>query len=270
MEYRDVAVHGGTIPIWMAGEGVPVILLHGWTLDHRMWQPQIAGLAPDFLLVMPDRRGCGHATAPPDLAREAQDVIAIADALGFDRFALVGLSQGAVVALDVAQQYAARLTGVVVSGAPLPALVDREEVIALDRYRRWATAGNMAALRADWAAHPLMQAHSDAARTLIAAMLADYDGRDLAAAGDPPNLSQAALHALAMPVLAMTGAHDTQWRRACAKALANAAPRARHALIDGAGHLANADNPGDFNAAVGDFLRACTTLDALNTTRPAS
>ena len=69
VSYGEVAVAGGTLPICMAGEGAPVILLHGWTLDHRMWAPQVAGLADDFFLVMPDRRGCGRATAPPDLMK---------------------------------------------------------------------------------------------------------------------------------------------------------------------------------------------------------
>ena len=117
--HGEVAVDGGTVPIAVTGEGPPLILLHGWTLDHRMWGPQVAGLAGDYLLVMPDRRGCGRATAPPDLAREAEDVIAIADFLGLDRFALVGLSRGAVVALDVARRFAGRLSALAVSGAPL-------------------------------------------------------------------------------------------------------------------------------------------------------
>lgn len=260
--YGEVAVHGGTLPIAMAGAAdigsAPLILLHGWTLDHRMWQPQVAGLGEDFSLVMPDRRGCGRATAPPDLAREADDVIAIADFLGFDRFALAGLSQGAAVALDVARRHASRLTGLVVSGAPLPCLVDREEVIDLDRYRQWAAAGDLAAMRADWAQHPLMQAHSPEARELLAAMLADYDGRDLTALSALPGLPTEVLRSLAAPVLALTGEHDTPWRRACAAVLADIAPRACHALVDGAGHLANADNPARFNALVAAFLRTCS------------
>ncbi|MBA4043695.1 MAG: hypothetical protein C0471_04655 [Erythrobacter sp.] len=255
--YGEVAVQGGTLPIAMAGDGLPVILLHGWTIDHRMWQPQIAGLAGEFFLVMPDRRGCGGATAPPDLAREAEDVIAIADFLGFDRFAIVGLSQGATVALDVARRFAARLTGVVVSGAPLPALVTRDETIDLAHYRALAAAGDLAALRNDWAAHPLMQAHTSEARKLVAAMLADYDGRDLLAPSEAPGLPVEALRTLAPPVLALTGEHDTLWRKACAEMLAEVAPRGRHALIADAGHLANADNPEQFNALVATFLRHC-------------
>ena len=265
MWHGEVAVRGGTLPIAMAfsgaGEGTPLILLHGWTLDHRMWAPQVAGLACEHFLVMPDRRGCGRATAPPDLAHEAEDVIAIADFLGFERFALAGLSRGAVVALDVARRYGSRLTALVVSGAPLPALVPREEVIDLDRYRALVRGGDIAGFRAEWARHPLMRTHSPDAAALAAAMLADYDGRDLLLGqGEAPGLPREALSMLPMPVLSMTGAHDTPWRRACARALGAVAPRARAIEIPQAGHLANADNPDGFNAAVAAFLRSAAPL----------
>jgi pimeloyl-ACP methyl ester carboxylesterase len=254
--YGEVAVHGGHLPICMAGEGPPLILLHGWTLDHRMWRPQVAELASQHFLVMPDRRGCGRATAPPDLAREAEDVIAIADTLGFERFALVGLSRGAVVALDVARRFGSRLTALVVSGAPLPALVEREEVIDLEAL---VASGNFAGFREQWSQHPLMQTHSPEAAALAAAMLADYDGRDLLAPSEAPGLPREVLAMLPMPVLSLTGAHDTPWRRACARVLAAVAPRARHLEIPQAGHLANADNPHGFNAAVASFLNPRAT-----------
>lgn len=257
--YGEVAVAGGRLPIAMAGDigsgGTPLILLHGWTLDHRMWRPQIEALAASHFLVMPDRRGCGRSTAPPDLAREAEDVIAIADFLGFDRFALAGLSRGAVVALDVARRHGSRLTGLAVSGAPLPALVEREEVIDLDRFRTLAASGDLATLRAEWTQHPLMHTHAPEAAALMAEILADYDGRDLLVPSEAPGLPREALAMLPMPVLAMTGAHDTPWRRACARALAATAPRAKHLEIAQAGHLANADNPAAFNAAVAAFLQ---------------
>jgi pimeloyl-ACP methyl ester carboxylesterase len=239
----------------MAGEGTPLILLHGWTLDHRLWLPQVAGLAGEHFLVMPDRRGCGRATAPPDLAREAEDVIAIADFLGFERFALAGLSRGAVVALDVARRFGSRLTGLVVSGAPLPALVPREEVIDLEHLRALVACGDLAGFRAEWSRHPLMQVHHAEAAALVRDMLADYDGRDLLAPSEAPGLPREALGMLPMPVLAMTGAHDTLWRRECARVLGAVAPRAQHVEIPGAGHIANADNPDGFNAAVAAFLK---------------
>ena len=266
LSYGEVAVDGGTLPVAMAGEGAPVIMLHGWTLDHRMWAPQVAGLAGEHFLVMPDRRGCGRSTAAPDLAREADDVIAIADFLGFDRFALVGLSRGAVVALDAARRFGSRLTGLAVSGAPLPALVEREEVIDLEGLRALVRAGDLPAMRAHWAQHPLMQTRTPEAHALMAAILDDYDGRDLLVPANTPGFPREALAMLPMPVLAMTGEHDTPWRRACAAALARIAPRAMHGLVPDAGHLANADNPPRFNALVSAFLRHCSDPQ----TRPRS
>lgn len=253
--HGQVDVGDGIVPIAMAGEGPPLILLHGWTLDWRMWLPQIAQLSRDFFLVMPDRRGFGRSNAPADLSREAEDVLSIADFLGFDRFALAGLSQGAVVALDTARKFSSRLSGLVVSGAALPCLVQRDETIDLESYRALVVAGDLAALRSEWSAHPLMRSHEPQARELIGMILADYNGRDLLAQSHPPGLPREVLRALPMPVQALTGEHDTPWRRACAAALADCVPRGRHALIAGAGHLANCDNPEDFNALIRDFLR---------------
>jgi pimeloyl-ACP methyl ester carboxylesterase len=260
--HGEVDVGDGIVPIAMAGEGPPLIMLHGWTLDRRMWQPQIDALAQHFLLVMPDRRGFGQSSAPPNLAREADDVERIADFLGFGRYALLGLSQGAGIALDCAHKHGWRINSLIASGAPLPALVERDEVIDLDQYEAWARDGDMAAMRADWSRHELMRHDNAATAALVDQMLADYDGRDLLAPSGLPGVPRDALTHLPMPLLAMTGASDTPWRRDCAQALADLAPRGRHALIDGAGHMANLDNPEGFNHIVVGFLR--TSLKSSN------
>lgn len=248
----DVA--GGLIRLTVAGDGPPVILLHGWTLDARMWQPQIAGLAEGFTLAVPDRRGCGRSSAPPDLAREVDDVARIADFLGWERFGLVGLSQGASVALDCAVRLGDRIAALAVCGAPLPAMVERDEVLDLELYQRLVQEGDQSAMRADWALHPLMQARTEPAREALAAMLADYQGCDLLNPSSLPDVTGEVAAQLAMPVLALAGEHDTPWRRACAAALAEAAPQGQFMLIDGAGHVANLDNPERFDVALCDFL----------------
>lgn len=253
-----VDVEGGALQVTVAGQGAPLILLHGWTLDHRMWQPQIAGLARDFKLIMPDRRGFGRSIAPPNLSIEAQDIIRIANFFQLDRFTLLGLSQGAGVALDFACRFGSRLDAMIACGAPLPGLVERGETLDLALYRRLASEGKMATMRADWATHPLMQAHSTEARARLGSMLGDYQGRDLVNLSTLPDMTSEMLEALNMPVLALTGGADTPWRRDCAKALAQCVPHGTFALIEQAGHVANLDNPARFNALVGDFLRRHT------------
>lgn len=254
VRYGEVDVGDGAIRIAMAGNGPPLILLHGWTLDWRMWLPQVAALSQHFLLVMPDRRGFGCSTAHPDLAREAGDVERIADLLGLGRFALLGLSQGAAVALDCAYRYGWRITSMVVSGAPIPELVNRDEIIRLDRYHALARGGDMATMRTDWGDHVLMRHENPATSALVEQILADYEGRDLHVPSQLCGVPRDALAHLPMPLLAMTGEGDSAWRRDCARALGELAPRGRHALVMGAGHLANLDNPASFNRIACEFL----------------
>lgn len=257
LDLVQVDVGDGIVPIAMAGEGPPLILLHGWTLDWRMWLPQVEELSRDFCLVMPDRRGFGRSSAPPELTREADDVQRIADFMGFDKYALLGLSQGAAIALDCAHRHAWRLSCVIASGAPLPYLVDRDEVINVEQYRRWAMDGEIEKMRADWSRHELMRHENPLTGALVDTMLDDYDGRDLISPSSLNCLPKDVLAHLPIPLLAMTGSSENQWRRDCARALAQIVPHCTHHEVEGAGHLANLDNPQGFNACLREFLTKC-------------
>ncbi|GHF37450.1 alpha/beta hydrolase [Kitasatospora xanthocidica] len=89
----------------VGGSGSPVVLLHGFPQTHLMWR-QVAGrLAAEHTVICPDLRGYGAsdkpaATGPEVYAKRtmAADVVALAAALGHDRFALVGHDRGALVA----------------------------------------------------------------------------------------------------------------------------------------------------------------------------
>ena len=252
----QVDVGDGHLPVAIAGGGPSVVLLHGWTLDHRMWQPQIAALGDHFRLIMPDRRGFGGSTAPPDLSREAEDVIRIADALGLDRFALAGLSQGAAVSLDIAIRYPDRLDAVALAGTPLPGLVPDADPVPRDEFAAMVRSGALALMRRTWLAHPLMHVDSADARALLTRIVDDYDGRDLLAPSALPPFKHEAIAALPMPLCAIAGSDETPWRIACARLLAETAPNGRMVTISGAGHIANVARPDAFNTALIDFLGA--------------
>jgi pimeloyl-ACP methyl ester carboxylesterase len=96
---REFSVAGGTIHAEIAGAGPPVVLLHGWMLDRRLWRAQLAGLAQHFSVVAIDRRGFGLSTAPPGLAREPYDILAIQRQLGAEQIGLVAMSQAGRIAL---------------------------------------------------------------------------------------------------------------------------------------------------------------------------
>lgn len=248
----DHEVGDGTVRVAVAGDGTTIVLLHGWTLDHRSWMPQLP-LAADARLVMTDRRGFGRSTAPAGLAREWQDIDRLG---GADRFVLVGMSQGASVALDYARHRPDRLSALMLAGAPLHGVVpvDNDEgTIPRDQYAAMVTAGQLAIVKADWAKNALVRTKASG-WPLMTAMLGDYDGRDLR--GGPSNIEITAddIAALPMPVLAVAGVRDTRWRRRVSAFIGRTAPHGRAVSIDDAGHLCNIDNPNQFNALLAELI----------------
>lgn len=244
----EIAVAGGALAVACAGAGPPLLLLHGWTLDGRAWAPQMA-LADRFRLVVPDRRGFGRSTAPFDIEAETDDLLAIRAALGLERMILVGMSQGARVALRFAHRHPAHVAGLVLQGAPLDGFHPEPtgaDDIPLGDYRARARAGRIDEMKAHWSGHALMR--GVAAREL----LADYDGRDLIPDERPVEPMADKLGAVATPALVLTGEEDVPWRQLVADALAYGLPDARRERLPG-GHLCNLAHAGPYNARIAAF-----------------
>ena len=89
----------------IGGSGSPVVLLHGFPQTHLMWRHVAERLAGEHTVICPDLRGYGASDKPPATGEDvyakrtmAADVVALAAALGHERFALVGHDRGALVA----------------------------------------------------------------------------------------------------------------------------------------------------------------------------
>ena len=104
--HRDVDVDGTRIHARVAGEGPPVLMLHGYPQTHAMWHRVAPELARDHTVVLADLRGYGDSDRPPSQPDHASyskrasaaDQVGLMRALGHDRFALVGHDRGARVA----------------------------------------------------------------------------------------------------------------------------------------------------------------------------
>ncbi len=252
----DLAVDGGALSYTQAGEGRPLVLLHGWTLDRRMWGPQVAEFSHTHLVIAPDRRGFGRSSAPPDLFREADDVARLLDGAHAARAVVVGMSQAGRVALDFAHRFPDRTDAIVLQGAPFaaPSAPADEDAIPVAAYAALARAGRLAEMKDQWRTHPLMRTSTPEAEACAAAMLADYAGRDLVVEA-PSQARDVDPARVTAPALVITGARDTPWRRRAGDALALALPEASRTEIDGAGHLCNLCAPAAYNDVLAHFLR---------------
>ncbi|MGH9048696.1 MAG: alpha/beta fold hydrolase [Acidimicrobiia bacterium] len=133
MEHLDVPVGPFTFTVRADGptDGEPVLLLHGFPQTSYAWRYQLAALArAGYRAVAPDQRGYSPGARPADVSeyhpeRLVEDVIGLADALGADRFHLVGHDFGGLVAWHTAARHADRLATLTVVSTPHPRAVAR-------------------------------------------------------------------------------------------------------------------------------------------------
>jgi pimeloyl-ACP methyl ester carboxylesterase len=246
----------------VAGTGPAVVLVHGFGLDRRMWDPQAEYLAARFLVVRYDCRGFG-ASGPFDPAvpyTHADDLVALLDHLGLGRPVLAGLSFGGGIVLQTALAAPDRVRGLVLLDAVLDGVPwDRESEAGLGQVARAVQAGGVPAGRAAWLAHPLFAAarQEPGLARRLAAMVDGYPGQHWLGR-DPhrqvPPDSFDALEQVAAPTLVAVGEHDVPGFREMSAVLARRIPGAEHRVIAGAGHMVNLEQPAAVNELLTRFL----------------
>jgi haloacetate dehalogenase len=115
--YDRIPAHDGvSLNVAVGGTGTPIVLLHGFPQTHLMWRHVAADLVSDHTVICPDLRGYGDSDKPEDGGETyskramARDVVAVARALGHERFALAGHDRGALVAVRAGLDHPGRIT----------------------------------------------------------------------------------------------------------------------------------------------------------------
>lgn len=234
----------------LEGAGPALVLLHGWALDLTYWDPLVPLLAGRFTLLRFDRRGFGLSGGVPDPTRDVADLAALMDHAGVSRALLVGMSQGARLALRFAQQVPARTHALVLDGAPA---LDAEPELPLEALRALLQASGTTALQAAIRAHPLMKLSRETppSRRLLDVMLSRYRGLDLL--HPAPAVAAPDLTTIDAPALVLSGSHDTRERRQAAAALLATLRQPTRVQLAGAGHLALLDAPQAYAEAITGF-----------------
>ena len=242
----------------ITGEGPPLLLLHAFPFDRRLWRAATERLAAKFRVVAIDARGFGESTppAPFSIADLADEAVALLDALGIPMAVVAGVSMGGYAALALADRHPARLAAL--------ALIDTRSVADSPAGRRARDQG-IALLRSGGAAEyiaaipdKLLPPHAppevrSSALALAAAQPPEAIAYALAAMRDRPDRT-AELRAIACPTLVMVGSDDTVTPPAESRALAAAIPDARLIEVPGFGHLLPIEAPAEVAAALTQFL----------------
>jgi pimeloyl-ACP methyl ester carboxylesterase len=246
-----IAGPAGKLAVDDGGTGPAVVFLHSLAGNTGQWSAQLQHLRPTRRAVAVDLRGHGRSDPPSDrrylIEAQAADVDAVVDALGLERFALVGHSLGAGVALAYAAAHPARVTHLLVAdpigdGTQTPEAEVRPFLEALDSPAYAET------IEGYWSSI----AGSDGA--VLDRLLTDLRAtpRDTVVRGlhavmayDP----KPALAGLRMPTLAIvTPANDFPYSM---HRLGSGLP---HRVIDVTGHWLQIERPAEFNRVLDRFL----------------
>lgn len=244
------------------GTGPPLILVHGWTLDRRIFRFQIDDFSKHFRVIFYDRRGCGESAAKPDLAGDITDLVAIIDRVAGEPAHLLGMSQGGRIALRCAALHQEKLRSMVLQGPALDqfaASARESEAVPVDAFSALVAQGRLAELRERWLKHVMMTAGvtSSDSRKLLKETVAAYDGADLlqqqAVDADFTLTMDRVLPRVEVPTLLLTGGLETAERRAHSSRIRELLPNCKEVILSKSGHMSNLGEIDRYNASVIEF-----------------
>ena len=254
MSYRDLG----------EGTGDPLVFLHAFPLNGRMFEPQMAAFSGDRRVVAPDYPGFGRSPrtpAQPDVHYYAEGVCGLLDRLHLERVVLGGVSMGGYVAFQCMRLFPERVFALVLANTrPEP---DTEETRETRNEMAFRVAqegvGVLVELQMERLLAPDTLQNDEKLVENVRAMIFDNspDGAvaALGAMRERPD-STPLLGKIGVPTLVVGGEEDGISSPEVMGAMAAKIPGARHVTIPQTGHLSNLEAPEQFNAILSDFLQS--------------
>jgi 3-oxoadipate enol-lactonase len=259
----NVQVNGIKLNVVERGTGVPLLLAHGFPLDHSMWSGQLDGLSDRCRVIAPDLRGFGASDVVPGVAtmqQMADDLAGVLDALAIrEPVIFCGLSMGGYVAWQFALRHRTRLAKLILCDTR--AIADTPDAAAgrLKTAERVLKEGP--GVVAEAMLPKLFSPNTQKAQPQIIEAT-----RQVMLRTKPTGIA-AALHGLAqrpdvtehlpkidVPTLVICGEHDAIAPPTEMEQFAAKMPQARFVKIADAGHMAPLEAPAAVNAAIREFL----------------
>ena len=260
---KTETVNGVRLAFVDQGSGTPVLLVHGFPLDHSMWNAQIDALARNHRVIAVDLRGFGQSEAGDEMVtmeQFAHDMAGLLDALSIeDQVVFAGLSMGGYVAWQFWREYPSRVKALILCDTR--AVADTPEIAAgrLEMAERVLAEGPeplVEMMMPKLFGQPTVVSRPELVESLRGVMLSS-DRRAVAAAArgmaQRPDVT-AMLAAIDCPSLVIVGRLDAISTPDEMRSIADAIPLAEYVEIADSGHMTTMEKPAEVNAAMLDFL----------------
>lgn len=246
------------------GAGTPVLLIHGFPFNLKMWQPQIDALGDRWRLIVPDLKGAGESEGPDDpsaytMDSYADELAGLLDELEIDKVVLAGLSMGGYIAFAFLRKYRERVAALVL--ADTRAEADPPEGIEKrtkqqEQVRAEGIAGLAETLTGALPSDATKEKRPDVIQTLREVMdnpPRTYLGQLEAMKGRPDSTGD--LASISVPTLIIVGENDGVTPPEASRKMHEQIGGSRLVVVPEAGHVSNLEAPDAFNGALAEFLQ---------------
>lgn len=243
------------------GGGTPLVLLHGFSLDHRMWSPQVDFLARRYRVILPDARGHGRSESPStgySRADRVNDLVELVDNLGLEAFHLVGLSMGGSTAIGYALRQPERLKSLALVSTGAAGYGVSRKFEKLNQVAREKSVDEARRRWMDWSLAWYKGKLQDVGE-FMESMMKEYDGSvwaDPMRGKYPREDDLSRVHAVDVPTGVFAGALDKVFAE-LAEMLHERMPTSRLKIYPEVGHMVNLEIPDEFNSDLLEFLETC-------------
>jgi pimeloyl-ACP methyl ester carboxylesterase len=244
-----------------AGQGPPLVLLHGGLSDSREWRRQLDGLSDEFDVVAWDAPGCGDSSDPPETFRlpDYADCLAgFIEALGLARPHVGGLSFGAGLALELYRRHSALPRSLVLASAYAGWAGSLRADVVEERLRQVLHEAELPPEQVARAWVPSLFSESVPSELVEEVVAIMSDARPAGMRAMARSFAEADLRdvlpRIAVPTLLLYGELDQRSPLIVAEELHSAIPGSRLVVLPGVGHQSNIEAADRFNAEVRTFL----------------
>lgn len=264
-----------------AGAGRPLVFAHGFSATARMWEGQVAVFRDRCRVITYDARGQGRSEVPPDPAAYSQPIMVedlrqLIAHLGLDRPVICGLSMGGNVALNFTVAHPELVAGAIICGTGAGSEDPAAWAVTIQGWIDLLEGPGIEAFAAMYLADPILADYADrspAAREFLWKAITSNTARGLAlglrgtVSKRPPVYTlRDRLARLAMPTAIVVGDRD-HWCTRVSAFLAATIPGAELVEIADSGHMANLEQPEQFNRAVSRLLERAGSVNDIHSRR---